>query len=154
VLPETATRWIYHGCIRSEENRTLEASLSATPGYVAERLTFIAAPVMNDSSRTFVRSTTSTASASASVSAPAPAPASAYRPFPPMLHQLDEDISDQDIDDDSSERQVRRRSSKACDQCRKNKCKCERNATVGEPCKNCVILGTGQRDFESSVWPC
>ncbi|KAF8062419.1 fungal-specific transcription factor domain-containing protein [Lyophyllum atratum] len=36
---------------------------------------------------------------------------------------------------------VRRRSSKACDQCRKSKCKCERPAP-GEPCKSCVMLGT------------
>jgi len=58
------------------------------------------------------------------------------------------------------ERQVRRRSSKgssippcfrtdanrvstACDQCRKSKCKCERT-TPGEPCRNCVMLGTGE----------
>ncbi|KDQ54162.1 hypothetical protein JAAARDRAFT_38766 [Jaapia argillacea MUCL 33604] len=39
------------------------------------------------------------------------------------------------------EKQVRRRSSKACDQCRKSKCKCERTAS-NEPCKNCVLLGT------------
>ncbi|KAF5361342.1 hypothetical protein D9757_012319 [Collybiopsis confluens] len=38
------------------------------------------------------------------------------------------------------ERPVRRRSSKACDQCRKSKCKCER-ASSGEPCKNCIMLG-------------
>ncbi|KAF7342119.1 Zn(2)-C6 fungal-type domain-containing protein [Mycena venus] len=36
---------------------------------------------------------------------------------------------------------VRRRSSKACDQCRKSKCKCERPAP-GEPCRSCVVLGT------------
>ncbi|KAJ7778867.1 fungal-specific transcription factor domain-containing protein [Mycena olivaceomarginata] len=36
---------------------------------------------------------------------------------------------------------VRRRSSKACDQCRKSKCKCERPAP-GEPCRSCVLLGT------------
>ncbi|TFK71119.1 hypothetical protein BDN72DRAFT_479127 [Pluteus cervinus] len=35
----------------------------------------------------------------------------------------------------------RRRSSKACDQCRKSKCKCER-VSLGEPCKSCVMLGT------------
>ncbi|VDB85141.1 unnamed protein product [Peniophora sp. CBMAI 1063] len=38
-------------------------------------------------------------------------------------------------------RVVRRRSSKACDQCRKSKCKCERSAP-GEPCKACIMLGT------------
>ncbi|TFY71776.1 hypothetical protein EVG20_g1228 [Dentipellis fragilis] len=37
---------------------------------------------------------------------------------------------------------VRRRSSKACDQCRKSKCKCERSSEH-EPCKSCVMLGTG-----------
>ncbi|GLB40011.1 putative fungal specific transcription factor [Lyophyllum shimeji] len=36
---------------------------------------------------------------------------------------------------------IRRRSSKACDQCRKSKCKCER-PSLGEPCKSCVMLGT------------
>ncbi|EJD05321.1 uncharacterized protein FOMMEDRAFT_131881 [Fomitiporia mediterranea MF3/22] len=39
------------------------------------------------------------------------------------------------------EKQVRRRSSKACDQCRKSKCKCERTGD-GEPCKSCMMLGT------------
>ncbi|KDR77152.1 hypothetical protein GALMADRAFT_246384 [Galerina marginata CBS 339.88] len=41
----------------------------------------------------------------------------------------------------ANDRTVRRRSSKACDQCRKSKCKCERT-TPSEPCKNCVMLGT------------
>ncbi|KAJ6562490.1 fungal-specific transcription factor domain-containing protein [Mycena capillaripes] len=41
----------------------------------------------------------------------------------------------------AKERAVRRRSSKACDQCRKSKCKCERPAS-GEPCRSCVLLGT------------
>jgi hypothetical protein len=36
---------------------------------------------------------------------------------------------------------VRRRSSKACDQCRKSKCKCERSSE-NEPCKACIMLGT------------
>ncbi|KAL5478360.1 hypothetical protein ACEPAI_2544 [Sanghuangporus weigelae] len=39
------------------------------------------------------------------------------------------------------EKNVRRRSSKACDQCRKSKCKCERNRD-SESCKSCLILGT------------
>ncbi|KAI3613223.1 hypothetical protein WG66_001383, partial [Moniliophthora roreri] len=39
------------------------------------------------------------------------------------------------------ERMVRRRSSKACDQCRKSKCKCERTSP-NESCRNCVMLGT------------
>ncbi|KAF8153056.1 fungal-specific transcription factor domain-containing protein [Crassisporium funariophilum] len=41
----------------------------------------------------------------------------------------------------SHERTVRRRSSKACDQCRKSKCKCERTGP-NEPCKSCIMLGT------------
>ncbi|TFK31644.1 fungal-specific transcription factor domain-containing protein [Crucibulum laeve] len=41
----------------------------------------------------------------------------------------------------SNERTIRRRSSKACDQCRKSKCKCERTGP-NEPCKSCVMLGT------------
>ncbi|KZT01624.1 uncharacterized protein LAESUDRAFT_663600 [Laetiporus sulphureus 93-53] len=40
-----------------------------------------------------------------------------------------------------NEKTVRRRSSKACDQCRKSKCKCERNSPQ-DPCRNCVMLGT------------
>ncbi|KAJ7248172.1 fungal-specific transcription factor domain-containing protein [Mycena haematopus] len=40
-----------------------------------------------------------------------------------------------------SSKAVRRRSSKACDQCRKSKCKCERPAP-GEPCRSCVVLQT------------
>ncbi|KAI0050334.1 hypothetical protein FA95DRAFT_1555847 [Auriscalpium vulgare] len=39
------------------------------------------------------------------------------------------------------DRVIRRRSSKACDQCRKSKCKCERTS-MNEPCKSCVLLGT------------
>ncbi|EMD37133.1 hypothetical protein CERSUDRAFT_137619 [Gelatoporia subvermispora B] len=46
----------------------------------------------------------------------------------------------------NSEKQVRRRSSKACDQCRKSKCKCER-ANPNEPCRNCVMLGTAACTF-------
>ncbi|KAG9046224.1 hypothetical protein FS837_004856 [Tulasnella sp. UAMH 9824] len=44
------------------------------------------------------------------------------------------------------ERMIRRRSSKACDGCRKAKCKCERTPeaiTNGDPCRNCVLLGQG-----------
>ncbi|KAH9937840.1 fungal-specific transcription factor domain-containing protein [Epithele typhae] len=39
------------------------------------------------------------------------------------------------------EKQIRRRSSKACDQCRKSKCKCERSSPQ-DPCRNCVMLNT------------
>lgn len=48
----------------------------------------------------------------------------------------------------AAEKQVRRRSSKACDQCRKSKCKCERT-NPQDPCRNCVMLGT--RKFSSSL---
>ncbi|TFK29468.1 hypothetical protein FA15DRAFT_752599 [Coprinopsis marcescibilis] len=41
----------------------------------------------------------------------------------------------------SNDKAVRRRSSKACDQCRKSKCKCERSSS-NEPCKSCIMLGT------------
>ncbi|KIK93663.1 hypothetical protein PAXRUDRAFT_144589 [Paxillus rubicundulus Ve08.2h10] len=40
-----------------------------------------------------------------------------------------------------SERIIRRRSSKACDQCRKSKCKCEPSGD-GDACKSCIMLGT------------
>ncbi|KIO25517.1 hypothetical protein M407DRAFT_25116, partial [Tulasnella calospora MUT 4182] len=46
----------------------------------------------------------------------------------------------------NAERMIRRRSSKACDGCRKAKCKCERTPeaiTNGDPCRNCVLLGQG-----------
>lgn len=39
------------------------------------------------------------------------------------------------------EKHIRRRSSKACDQCRKSKCKCEWSSP-NEPCKSCIMLGT------------
>ncbi|KAG8948397.1 hypothetical protein FRC04_009767 [Tulasnella sp. 424] len=44
----------------------------------------------------------------------------------------------------NGERLIRRRSSKACDGCRKAKCKCERTPEAisnGDPCRNCVLLG-------------
>ncbi|KAG7451574.1 uncharacterized protein BT62DRAFT_942573 [Guyanagaster necrorhizus] len=41
----------------------------------------------------------------------------------------------------TGEKPIRRRSSKACDQCRKSKCKCERTSPE-EPCRSCVMLGT------------
>ncbi|KAL4247550.1 hypothetical protein ABKN59_007339 [Abortiporus biennis] len=49
--------------------------------------------------------------------------------------------SDSGTQGSSKEKTVRRRSSKACDQCRKSKCKCERS-NPQEPCRNCVMLGT------------
>ncbi|KAJ6591306.1 fungal-specific transcription factor domain-containing protein [Mycena vulgaris] len=50
--------------------------------------------------------------------------------------------SDQEQDDLPSKtgKPVRRRSSKACDQCRKSKCKCERG--TGDACRSCMLLGT------------
>ena len=45
----------------------------------------------------------------------------------------------------AAEKQIRRRSSKACDQCLKSKCKCERGS-ANEPCRNCVMLGTRELD--------
>ncbi|KAG7099704.1 hypothetical protein E1B28_001524 [Marasmius oreades] len=36
----------------------------------------------------------------------------------------------------------RKRSSRACDQCRKTKSKCERGAGEGAPCKSCALTGT------------
>lgn len=50
----------------------------------------------------------------------------------------------------ASEKQVRRRSSKACDQCRKSKCKCERSSPQ-DPCRNCVMLGT-RTSFHASFF--
>ncbi|KAF9078330.1 fungal-specific transcription factor domain-containing protein [Rhodocollybia butyracea] len=41
----------------------------------------------------------------------------------------------------AGDKAVKRRSSKACDQCRKSKCRCERSSP-NEPCRNCVMLGT------------
>lgn len=46
-----------------------------------------------------------------------------------------------DLSGHNADKAIRRRSSKACDQCRKSKCKCER-ASPGEPCRNCLLLGT------------
>ena len=52
----------------------------------------------------------------------------------------------------AKEKQVRRRSSKACDQCRKSKCKCERSSQ-NEQCKNCVLLGTRASSVVSPASP-
>ncbi|EJD52017.1 hypothetical protein AURDEDRAFT_158861 [Auricularia subglabra TFB-10046 SS5] len=72
------------------------------------------------------------------------------------LHWADTSQEHEELDDDlpelpstsiasgsakGSEKVVRRRSSKACDQCRKSKCKCERTSEH-EPCRSCVLLGT------------
>nr|GAT58093.1 predicted protein [Mycena chlorophos] len=47
--------------------------------------------------------------------------------------------TDYDEDEDAKDRAIRRRSSKACDQCRKSKCKCE-GAGPSSPCRNCASL--------------
>ncbi|KJA25236.1 hypothetical protein HYPSUDRAFT_199780 [Hypholoma sublateritium FD-334 SS-4] len=76
-----------------------------------------------------------------------PWPRSATPPPPvPVMSYSDE------YDDPAPppDRIVRRRSSKACDQCRKSKCKCER-AAPSEPCKNCVMLNT--RASPPSLFP-
>ncbi|KAJ6622773.1 hypothetical protein B0H10DRAFT_879977 [Mycena sp. CBHHK59/15] len=67
-------------------------------------------------------------------------------PFAPPDEFDDDDHDDQDEHEQpgaSSKKgkTVRRRSSKACDQCRKSKCKCERTAP-GQPCRSCLMLGT------------
>ncbi|KAF8585649.1 hypothetical protein K439DRAFT_1409792 [Ramaria rubella] len=68
-------------------------------------------------------------------------------PNPSWNAVLDQDEYDDDVPDlppssPKKDKQIRRRSSKACDQCRKSKCKCERPGGRDEPCKNCVLLGT------------
>ncbi|KAJ3767154.1 fungal-specific transcription factor domain-containing protein [Lentinula raphanica] len=52
--------------------------------------------------------------------------------------------SDPSEDGDAQESQTasRKRSSRACDQCRKTKSKCERVAGEGVPCKSCALAGT------------
>ncbi|KAK6991693.1 hypothetical protein R3P38DRAFT_3183082 [Favolaschia claudopus] len=59
----------------------------------------------------------------------------------PFSHYDQEECDGHDFDPDSTKKSVRRRSSKACDQCRKSKCKCERSG-LGNPCRSCVALGT------------
>ncbi|KAJ7242001.1 fungal-specific transcription factor domain-containing protein [Mycena rebaudengoi] len=76
-------------------------------------------------------------------------PAGAPYTLPPFEYPAEDDPDhDEDHDDyepssgrKGKDKTVRRRSSKACDQCRKSKCKCERTAP-GEPCRSCVMLGT------------
>ncbi|TFK53184.1 hypothetical protein OE88DRAFT_1657100 [Heliocybe sulcata] len=57
------------------------------------------------------------------------------------LSELPESAAQQSAPKKADDKQIRRRSSKACDQCRKSKCKCERSSE-NEPCKNCVLLNT------------
>ncbi|CUA68348.1 Lactose regulatory protein LAC9 [Kluyveromyces lactis NRRL Y-1140] [Rhizoctonia solani] len=65
-------------------------------------------------------------------------------PHPSLTHVPSED-EDEDEDqvamgDQPQQRTVRKRSSKACDNCRKAKCKCEKSAD-STACRNCVLLG-------------
>jgi hypothetical protein len=69
---------------------------------------------------------------------------------PSLAHVLDGDDDDEDDDDEaltvvggSRSRTVRKRSSKACDNCRKAKCKCEKSQD-STACRNCVLLGQGE----------
>ncbi|QRV84496.1 Fungal specific transcription factor domain [Ceratobasidium sp. AG-Ba] len=71
---------------------------------------------------------------------------------PSLGHVLDNDDDEEDDDDDAltgpgshtasgrGARAVRKRSSKACDNCRKAKCKCEKSSD-NVACRNCVLLG-------------
>ncbi|KAF8297788.1 hypothetical protein DL93DRAFT_759698 [Clavulina sp. PMI_390] len=43
----------------------------------------------------------------------------------------------------AAQQAIRRRSSKACDNCRKAKCKCEPGDHPGDGCRNCELLGLG-----------
>ncbi|KAF9270701.1 hypothetical protein L218DRAFT_993268 [Marasmius fiardii PR-910] len=56
------------------------------------------------------------------------------------------DWHESDVSDDGeghdSLNSSRKRSSRACDQCRKTKSKCERGAGEGVPCKSCALTGT------------
>lgn len=86
-------------------------------------------------------------------------PNSRIHPPPPVhpslghvIHDDDEDDEDDDlgvVDPHSGTREsrpVRKRSSKACDNCRKAKCKCEKSADSAA-CRNCVLLAQGQSNF-------
>ncbi|KAI0321497.1 fungal-specific transcription factor domain-containing protein, partial [Amylostereum chailletii] len=86
-----------------------------------------------------------------SPASPYPTPATANHPHFSLPSIADDYDDDPDLNDFASsgpstsskayERVIRRRSSKACDQCRKSKCKCER-ASESDPCKACIMLGT------------
>ncbi|KAF7966216.1 hypothetical protein HWV62_39477, partial [Athelia sp. TMB] len=55
--------------------------------------------------------------------------------------QWRDDDHDHDPSDDEQAKGNRKRSSRACDQCRKTKSKCERSPTDAELCKNCAASG-------------
>ncbi|KAF9074901.1 fungal-specific transcription factor domain-containing protein [Rhodocollybia butyracea] len=52
------------------------------------------------------------------------------------------DSEDGDIPETQAASGKRSRSSRACDNCRKTKSKCERGASEGTPCKSCALSGT------------
>ncbi|KAH7337849.1 fungal-specific transcription factor domain-containing protein [Rhizoctonia solani] len=65
-------------------------------------------------------------------------------PHPSLTHVPSDDDEDEEdqvaLGEQSSQRRtVRKRSSKACDNCRKAKCKCEKSAD-STACRNCVLL--------------
>ncbi|KAJ1300916.1 hypothetical protein OPQ81_003341 [Rhizoctonia solani] len=66
-------------------------------------------------------------------------------PHPSLTHVPSEDEEEDEDqlptgDQPSQQRTVRKRSSKACDNCRKAKCKCEKSPD-NPACRNCVLLG-------------
>ncbi|KAF8308168.1 fungal-specific transcription factor domain-containing protein [Cantharellus anzutake] len=73
--------------------------------------------------------------------------------------QLAEDYDDDALFDQlgisAKDRAVRRRSSRACDSCRKIKSRCEPPSASGEPCKSCALLGLAFRrlSFRAMVCP-
>ncbi|KAI9459128.1 fungal-specific transcription factor domain-containing protein [Lactarius psammicola] len=61
--------------------------------------------------------------------------------LPPGSGSLDMFHDPSSLSSRALDKSVRRRSSKACDQCRKSKCKCERSSE-NVSCKACIMLGT------------
>ncbi|CAE6481243.1 unnamed protein product [Rhizoctonia solani] len=69
------------------------------------------------------------------------APPPLSNPHPSLTHVPSEDEEEEeDQVGEPQQRTVRKRSSKACDNCRKAKCKCEKSAD-NPACRNCVLLG-------------
>ncbi|KAG8687561.1 hypothetical protein FRC11_006988 [Ceratobasidium sp. 423] len=72
------------------------------------------------------------------------APPPLSNPHPSLTHVPSEDDEEEDdqvaTGDQPQQRTVRKRSSKACDNCRKAKCKCEKSPD-NPACRNCVLLG-------------
>ncbi|KAF8346943.1 fungal-specific transcription factor domain-containing protein [Amanita rubescens] len=52
------------------------------------------------------------------------------------------DWRDSDLSEEEAHTHSRKRSSRACDQCRKTKSKCERSVSDNIPCKSCAATGT------------